>query len=83
MDDFVKALTKADKAYIMDIYCDRERQSDYPSVNSDALIKRIKNSEKISIDTVDKLLKHKGSVICFMSCTNIYLILDEFKKRIR
>ena len=67
----------------MDIYCDRERQSDYPSVNSDALIKRIKNSEKISIDTVDKLLKHKGSVICFMSCTNIYLILDEFKKRIR
>ncbi len=83
MDDFVKALSKADKAYIMDIYCDRERQSDYPSVNSDALIKRIKNSEKISIDTVDKLLKHKGSVICFMSCTNIYLILDEFKKRIR
>ena len=41
----------------MDIYCDRERQSDYPSVNSDALIKRIKNSEKISIDTVDKLLE--------------------------
>lgn len=82
LNDFVKALSKADKSYIMDIYCDRELQSDYPNVNSDLLIEKIKNAEKISIDTVDKLLKHKGSVLCFMSCTNIYLILDEFKKRI-
>lgn len=80
LNDFVKALSKADKSYIMDIYCDRELQSDYPNVNSDLLIEKIKNSEKISINTVDKLLKHKGSVLCFMSCTNIYLILDEFKK---
>lgn len=82
LNDFVKALSKADKSYIMDIYCDRELQSDYPNVNSDLLIEKVKNAEKISIDTVDKLLKHKGSVLCFMSCTNIYLILDEFKKRI-
>lgn len=82
LNDFVKALSKADKSYIMDIYCDRELQSDYPNVNSDLLIEKIKNAEKISINTVDKLLKHKGSVLCFMSCTNIYLILDEFKKRI-
>lgn len=82
LNDFVKSLSKADKSYIMDIYCDRELQSDYPNVNSDLLIEKIKNAEKISIDTVDKLLKHKGSVLCFMSCTNIYLILDEFKKRI-
>ena len=80
LNDFVKALSKADKSYIMDIYCDRELQSDYPNVNSDLLIEKIKNAEKISINTVDKLLKHKGSVLCFMSCTNIYLILDEFKK---
>ena len=80
LNDFVKALSKADKSYIMDIYCDRELQSDYPNVNSDLLIEEIKNAEKISINTVDKLLKHKGSVLCFMSCTNIYLILDEFKK---
>lgn len=82
LNDFAKALSKADKSYIMDIYCDRELQSDYPNVNSDLLIEKIKNAEKISIDTVDKLFKHKGSVLCFMSCTNIYLILDEFKKKI-
>lgn len=82
MDEFADALSKADKSYIMDIYCDRERQSDYPNVNSDTLINKVPKAEKISIDTVDKLLKHKNAVICFMSCTNIYILLDEFKKKI-
>ena len=82
-DEFIEALKKADKAYIMDIYCDREKQSDYPNINSDLLISKIPNSEKVSIEDVDKLLKHKNSVICFMSCTNIYIILDEFKKIIK
>lgn len=82
-DDFIKSLKKADKAYIMDIYCDREKQSDYPNINSDLLIREIPNSEKISVSDVSKLLKHKNSVICFMSCTNIYIILDEFKKIIK
>lgn len=82
MDEFADALSKADKSYIMDIYCDRERQSDYPNVNSDTLINKVPKAEKISIDTVDKLLKYKNAVICFMSCTNIYILLDEFKKKI-
>lgn len=79
MDDFAKALKKADKAYVMDIHCDRERQSDYPNATSDNLIKLIPNAEKISINTVDKLLVHKNSAICFMSCTNIYEILEKFQ----
>lgn len=80
MDDFVKALKQADKAYIMDIHCDREKQSDYPGVSSDTLIELIPNAEKISLATCDKLLKHKNAVICFMSCTNIYEIEEAFEK---
>lgn len=79
-DDFIRVLKKADKAYIMDIYCDREEQSDYPGVSSDMLIENIPNSEKVSLDTVEKLLKHKDDVLCFMSCGNIYIILDKFKE---
>lgn len=78
MDDFVDALKTADKAYVMDIHCDREKQSDYPNASSDNLIKQIPNAEKISIDNVEKLLKHKNAAICFMSCANIYEILDKF-----
>lgn len=80
MDDFVEVLSEFDKAYVMDIKCDRERQEDYPGVSSDTLIERIPNSEKINIDTVEKLLVHKNSVLCFMSCTNIYVLLDKYKE---
>ena len=82
MGDFATALKKADKAYVMDIHCDREKQSDYPNVSSDTLITLIPEAEKVSVETCDKLLKHKNAVICFMSCTNIYKIEDEFEKLI-
>lgn len=80
MDDFVEVLSAFDKAYVMDIKCDRERGEDYPGVSSDTLIERIPNSEKIDIDTVEKLLTHKNSVLCFMSCANIYVLLDKYKE---
>ena len=83
MDEFAESLKKADKTYIMDIHCDREKQSDYPGVSSDTLISKVPNSEKVSVETVEKLLIHKDSVICFMSCANIYVILDKFKELIK
>lgn len=83
MNEFAKVLQKADKAYIMDIHCDREKQSDYPGVSSDTLIDKVLNAEKVSLETVEKLLIHKNSVICFMSCANIYVILDKFKEIIK
>ena len=79
MSDFISALKTADKAYVMDIHCDRERKEDYPKVSSDEIIKNVPNAEKISLDTVDKLLKHKNAAICFMSCTNIYELLDKYE----
>ncbi len=80
MKDFISALKEADKAYVMDIHCDRERQEDYEGVSSDEIINNVPNAEKISIDSVQKLLEYKNSAICFMSCTNIYEIEDKFKE---
>ncbi len=80
LDEFVTALKKADKAYVMDIHCDREKQSDYPNVSSDILIDAIPGAEKIDLNTCSKLLKHRDAVICFMSCTNIYEIEEKFEK---
>ena len=83
MDEFIDVLKMADKAYIMDIHCDRERSIDYPGVSSDTLIEHVPNSEKVSLDDVDKLLKHHNSVMCFMSCTNIYVLLDKYKELLK
>ncbi len=81
-DEFIEVLKEADKAYVMDIHCDRETQEEYPNVSSEMLRKEIPNAENVSVDTVEKLLIHKNSVLCFMSCTNIYEIEDKYKELI-
>ena len=83
MEDFIEALKTADKAYVMDISCDREKSEDYPNASSDNIIKNINNAEKISLDTVDKLLNHENSVICFMSCANIYEMVNKFHELLK
>jgi len=78
--DFVKALSLYDKAYITDIKCDRENKEDYPNIDSDKLIEKINNSEKIDIETIDKLKDYHNSVICFMSCANISPLVEKTKE---
>lgn len=80
LDDFIDCLKIADKTYVMDIYCDREKQEDYPGVSSDKIIDAIDGAEKVSVETIGKLLRHKNAVMCFMSCGNIYIILEEYEK---
>ena len=79
-DDFKDALELYDKAYVMDISCDRERQEDYPEINSSKLVDAIPNSELISLETVDKLKSHHNAVLCFMSCANISKMIDKYKE---
>ena len=79
-DDFIRSLKLFDKAYVMDIACDRERQEDYPNISSQKLVDNIPNSEMISLDTIDKLDSYNNSVICFMSCANISKMIDKYKE---
>lgn len=69
--DFAKALQKADKVYMTEIDCNREKQEDYPNVTTQCVLDLIDNGEIIGEDTIDKLLQYKDSVICFMSCASI------------
>ena len=79
-DDFVKSLSLFDKAYIMDIACDREKQEDYPNISSQKLVDSIPNSEMISLETINKLDNYNNTVICFMSCANISKMIDKYKE---
>lgn len=82
-EDFIEVLKDADKAYVMDIKCDREKKEDYENVSSDMLIEKIDNAEKLSIDTVDKLSEYDNAVICFMSCANISPVIDKYHKLLK
>ena len=82
-NDFIKALSLYDKAYITDINCNRERQEDYPNINSDKLIKEIAKAEKISLESIDKLKEYHGTVICFMSCADISPLVEKTKELLK
>lgn len=77
-DDFVKALSRADKTYVMEILSDREKKEDFPNVSSKTIVDKIANAEMIDYNSVDKLLRHKNAVIVFMSCTNIYELMNKY-----
>lgn len=79
-DGFVEALNVADKAYVMDIYNDRERKEDYPGVDPYLIINELRNGEYIGDDEEEKLLVHKNAVICFLSSKDIYFLMNKYKK---
>ena len=77
--DFADALNLADKCYIMPIGEDRIEVG-YEDVTADLIINNLKHGEHISLDTVDKLLKYKYSILLFMSSKDIYLLEDKYKE---
>ena len=82
-DEFIEAFSIADKTYLTEIDCNRERQEDYPGVTSHIIIDKLKNGEMISLDTIEKLKDEKDSVVCFMSCAYVDKLIDSFKNLIK
>ena len=66
----------------MDIHPSREKQEDYPDVTSKIIIDKLINGEHLDINEANKLLKHKGSVILFMSPNDISTLENGLKKLI-
>lgn len=77
--EFADALNLADKAYITDIYTDRPEEG-YDGVTYKDIMDKTNNCEHITLETVDKLLKHKNAVILFMSSKAIYVYKDKYEE---
>lgn len=93
--DFSEALNNADKAYVTDIFSDRETQEQYPDVSPMLIVNLLKNGEHLKIGTINDLvddnnfeyikplLKHKNSVIIFMGCKEVYYIKEKLEKYLK
>ena len=77
--EFADALNIADKVYLTEIDCNREKPEDYGNVTSKVIFDLLKNGEMVSEETTDKMLKHNNAVICFMSCASISHLKDNYK----
>jgi len=82
-EEFIDAFSIADKTYLTEIDCNRERQEDYPGITSHIIVDNLKDAEMISLDTMDKLKEEKDSVVCFMSCAYVDKLIDSFKNLIK
>lgn len=82
-DDFAEALNIADKAYVMDINYDRELPEEYPGISADTIIQKLNNGGYMSLDHVDELLKYENAVLLFMSSKEIYVLEEEYERRLK
>ena len=81
-EDFANALNLADKAFVMDINYDRENPEDYPGIDAYTIINKLNNGDYIEQGMSDKLLDYDNAVILFMSSKEIYLLEEEYIKKL-
>ena len=81
-EDFATALNLADKAYVMDINYDRENPEDYPGIDAYTIIDKLDNGDYIEQGMSDKLMEFDNAVILFMSSKEIYLLEEEYMKKL-
>lgn len=79
-DEFVEAFKIADKTYLTEIDCNRERPEDYPGITSHTIIDKVENADIISEETIDKLKEEHNTVICFMGCAYVDGLIKAYKK---
>ena len=70
-DDFATALDIADYAYITNVDSNREKQEDYPGVNSNLILDKMNKGKLLIESDISDLLTHKDNVFVFMSCASI------------
>ena len=78
-EDFVNALQIADKVFLTEIDCNREKQEDYPGITSHIITDAIEGAEIIDEGTINKLADDLNSVICFMSCAYVDSLITSLK----
>jgi len=78
-DEFINALQVADKVYLTEIDCNREKQEDYPGITSSIITNEIEGAEIIDEEHINKLGSELNSVVCFMSCAYVDKLIESFK----
>ena len=77
--EFIEAFKIADKTYLTEIDCNRERPEDYPGITSHIITDALDGGEIISVDTIDKLKNELDSVVCFMGCAYVDGLINAYK----
>ena len=82
-NEFIDSFELADKTYLTEIDCNRERQEDYPGITSHIITDELKDAEIIDESSIDKLKNEKNSVVCFLGCAYVDSLINAFKEELK
>ena len=82
LQQFIDSFKIADKVYLTEIRCNREKQEDYPGINSKLIVDKLNNAEIISGNEMAKVARRKNELVCFMGCAHIDDLIEAYKKTI-
>lgn len=80
--EFIDCFKIADKTYLTEIDCNREKQEDYPGINSNTILNELENGEIISEETINKL-ENKDQIVCFMGCAYVDGLIEKYKEYLK
>ena len=90
--EYADALNVANKAYITDIFSDRETQEEYEGVSPMLIVNLLNNGEHLKVGSIENLidinntkcieplLKHDNAVIVFMGCKEVYDLKEKLER---
>lgn len=82
-NEFIDSFKLADKTYLTEIDCNRERQEDYPGITSHIITDELPSAEIIDEASIDKLKNEKNSVVCFLGCAYVDSLINAFKEELK
>lgn len=78
LNEFIECFKVADKVYLTEIRCNREKQEDYPGITSNLIIDSIPGAEIISVETIDKVPNGSEYVVCVMGCAYVDDLINAY-----
>lgn len=82
-DEFVECFKEADKVFLTKVKANREKQEDYPNINSDIIVKRIKGSSLLDENDVKELDKYKNDVVLFLGCADMSHLIKNYEELLK
>ncbi|MDD2409131.1 MAG: UDP-N-acetylmuramate--L-alanine ligase [Bacilli bacterium] len=82
INEFIKVLNESDITYVLDVHPSREKQEDFPNINSEIIISKLNKGFCINKNNADELLKYDNVVLLFLSPNSLKDLIDDYKNKI-
>lgn len=81
-EELAKVLGVATKAYILPIHPSREKEEDFPEIQSNIITEQMENGICIKPDQIETIIEKENTVYVFMSPNDLSILEDKVKEKL-